>query len=77
MFDFTFMFSSYGSIVNIVLLIWKFGFLAAKQARSPSDVVSKLVEFGLSSSSETQAFSEEIFLRVPRKAAGLNVSYLL
>ncbi|XP_015869881.3 pre-mRNA-splicing factor ATP-dependent RNA helicase DEAH1 isoform X1 [Ziziphus jujuba] len=45
----------------------------AKQATSPSDVVSKLVEFGLPSSSETQAFAEEIFSRVPRKAAGLNL----
>lgn len=49
-------------------------FVAAKQATSPADVVSKLVEFGLSSSGETRAFAEEIFARVPRKASGLNVS---
>ncbi|KAB1201290.1 putative pre-mRNA-splicing factor ATP-dependent RNA helicase DHX16 [Morella rubra] len=45
----------------------------SKQATSPADVVSKLVEFGLSSSGETRAFAEEIFARVPRKASGLNV----
>lgn len=39
--------------------------------------MSKLVEFGLSSSSETRAFAEEIFNRVPRKASGLSVSFLL
>ncbi|GMN54249.1 hypothetical protein TIFTF001_023378 [Ficus carica] len=44
----------------------------SKQATSPADVVSKLVEFGLSSSSETRAFAEEIFKRVPRKASGLS-----
>ncbi|PON70343.1 PWI domain containing protein [Trema orientale] len=45
----------------------------SKQANSPADVVSKLVEFGLSSSSETRGFAEEIFNRVPRKASGLNL----
>ena len=54
-----------------------FGFIVAKQATSSADVVSKLVEFGLSSSSETRAFAEEIFNRVPHKASGLSVSFLL
>ena len=49
-------------------------FFAAKQASSPADVVGKLVEFGLSASSETRSFAEEIFSKVPHKASGLNVS---
>lgn len=52
-------------------------FVAAKQATSPADVEGKLVEFGLSSSSETRAFAAEIFSRVPRKASGENVSILI
>ncbi|BBN68706.1 helicase domain-containing protein [Prunus dulcis] len=44
-----------------------------KQAKSPADVVGKLVEFGLSSSAETSAFAEDIFARVPRKESGLNL----
>lgn len=49
--------------------------IAAKQAASPADVVSKLVvDFGLPSSNETLAFAEGIFSRVPRKkSTGLNV----
>ena len=49
-------------------------FSAAKEASSPTDVVGKLVEFGLSSSSETHTFAEEIFARVPHKTAVVNVS---
>lgn len=49
---------------------------AAKQATSPADVVGKLVELGLSSSSETRSFAEEIFAKVPHKDSGLNVGYL-
>lgn len=44
-----------------------------KQASSPADVVGKLVEFGLSSSSDTRAFAEEMFARVPRKSGGVNL----
>ncbi|KMS98634.1 hypothetical protein BVRB_3g070320 [Beta vulgaris subsp. vulgaris] len=44
-----------------------------KQAASPGDVVGKLVEFGLSTSNETRAFAEEIYARVPRKNAGVNL----
>lgn len=44
-----------------------------KQASSPADVVGKLVELGLSSSSETRSFAEEIFAKVPHKDSGLNL----
>lgn len=47
--------------------------LAAKKAASPADVVGQLVEFGLSASSDTRSFAEEIFSKVPHKASGLNV----
>ncbi|KAF4392626.1 hypothetical protein F8388_003046 [Cannabis sativa] len=45
----------------------------SKKANSPADVWSKLVESGLPSSSETRAFAEEIYNRVPHKASGLSV----
>ncbi|KAF3438116.1 hypothetical protein FNV43_RR20872 [Rhamnella rubrinervis] len=45
----------------------------SKQATSPADMVSKLEEVGLSSSGETRAFAEEMFSRVPRKAATVNL----
>ncbi|KAK6920950.1 DEAD-box helicase, OB fold, partial [Dillenia turbinata] len=47
-------------------------YIIAKQASSPADVVGKLVEFGITASTETRTFAEEIFARVPRKATGLN-----
>lgn len=43
----------------------------SKQAASPADLAGKLVEFGISLT-DTRAFAEEIFSRVPRKLAGLN-----
>ncbi|XP_020969244.1 pre-mRNA-splicing factor ATP-dependent RNA helicase DEAH1-like isoform X1 [Arachis ipaensis] len=43
----------------------------SKQAASPADLAGKLVEFGISSS-DTHAFADEIFSRVPRKSSGLN-----
>ncbi|KAK8465865.1 hypothetical protein PHAVU_009G193400 [Phaseolus vulgaris] len=43
----------------------------SKQATSPADLVGKLVEFGISST-DTHAFAEEIYSRVPRKSSGLN-----
>lgn len=49
-----------------------FGF-AAKQATSPADLVGKLSGFGFSST-DTHAFAEEIFSRVPHRSSGLNVS---
>lgn len=37
-------------------------------------MVSKLVEYGFSSTSETNAFAEGVFSRVPRRESGPNVS---
>ncbi|KAE9601108.1 hypothetical protein Lal_00023795 [Lupinus albus] len=44
----------------------------SKQATSPSDLVSKLQEFGFSSSPDTNAFASEIFSKVSRKSSGLS-----
>ncbi|XVF50023.1 hypothetical protein PTKIN_Ptkin04bG0062300 [Pterospermum kingtungense] len=44
----------------------------AKQASSPSDVLDKLEEYGLTSS-DARVFAQEIFNRVPRKASGENL----
>ncbi|WCJ43640.1 RNA helicase family protein [Euphorbia peplus] len=44
----------------------------SKQANSPADVLTKLAEFGFSSSIETRSFAQQLFSRVPRKDAGLN-----
>ncbi|KAK7304676.1 hypothetical protein VNO77_42561 [Canavalia gladiata] len=43
----------------------------SKQARSPDDLVGKLVEFGFSSM-DTRIFAEEIFSRVPHRSSGIN-----
>lgn len=56
------------------MAIW---FLAAKQAKSSADVLNKLKEVDLSSTGETRAFAEELFSRVPRKAATVNVRLFL
>ncbi|XP_065851591.1 pre-mRNA-splicing factor ATP-dependent RNA helicase DEAH1-like [Euphorbia lathyris] len=45
----------------------------SKQADSPADVLTKLAEFGFSSSTETRSFAQELFSRVPRKQTGLNL----
>ncbi|KAK9669170.1 hypothetical protein RND81_13G113200 [Saponaria officinalis] len=45
----------------------------SKQASSSVEVVGKLVELGLSSSGETREFAEEVYARVPRKNAGVNL----
>ncbi|XP_059639586.1 pre-mRNA-splicing factor ATP-dependent RNA helicase DEAH1-like isoform X1 [Cornus florida] len=45
----------------------------SKQASSPTEFVGKLVDIGLSSTSETRAFAEEIFAKVPHKASGLSL----
>lgn len=47
----------------------------SKEASSPTDLVGKLVEFGLSSSKDTCLFAEEIFGKVPHEQSGLS-SYL-
>ncbi|KAF3787291.1 Pre-mRNA-splicing factor ATP-dependent RNA helicase [Nymphaea thermarum] len=44
----------------------------SKKSASPTDVVQKLIENGFSSSTETKSFAEEIYSKVPHKAAGLN-----
>ncbi|KAL7192227.1 hypothetical protein ACSBR2_024134 [Camellia fascicularis] len=45
----------------------------SKTTSSPSDFVGKLVDIGLSASTETRAFAEEIYAKVPRKASGINL----
>lgn len=40
---------------------------SAKESTSPSDLVSKLVDFGWSSSVETRSFAQDVFAKVPRK----------
>lgn len=59
------------SIVIVFCLI----FAVAKKASSPNELVSKLIEVGVSSNHKTQAFALEIFSRVEHKAAGPNVSF--
>lgn len=49
------------------------GFVA-KESSSPADLVSKLVEFGFSSSADTRSFAQEIYAKVPHKQSGLSVS---
>ena len=51
---------------NIVVV--RFVIQLAKQATSPTGVMDKLVDFGLSSTNETGTFSKEIFARLRRKA---------
>lgn len=48
-------------------------FLAAKQSKSPGELVRELVECGFSLSGDTRAFAEEIYARAPRKTPGVNV----
>lgn len=45
----------------------------AKKASSPSKLVSTLVDLGLSSSGETEAFAQKIFSRVEHKTPGPNL----
>ena len=52
----------------------KFVIYLAKEASSPSDIVSKLVDYGSSSAVETRSFAEKIFSKVPHKQTGLSVS---
>ncbi|KAF5183215.1 Pre-mrna-splicing factor atp-dependent rna helicase deah1 [Thalictrum thalictroides] len=44
----------------------------AKEGSSLANVVGKLVDGGLPSSAETRAFAQELFVKVPRKSAGLS-----
>lgn len=52
-------------------------FVSAKNASSPAEIVNKLSDVGLSSSSETQTFAQQIFARIDRKSSGPNVSECL
>lgn len=52
-----------------------FQFFVGKQAKSPAEVVEKLVDSGWTSSSDTRKFAQEIFSKVPHKSSGPNVSY--
>ncbi|KAI5648272.1 hypothetical protein M9H77_34277 [Catharanthus roseus] len=45
----------------------------SKNASSPAEIVNKLADVGLSPSSETQAFAQQIFARVERKSSGPNL----
>lgn len=45
----------------------------SKQALSSADLETKLQEFEFSSTTETRAFAQEIFARVPRKESGSNL----
>ena len=49
-------------------------FSAAKEASSSVDLVSKLVDYGFSSSVDTRSFAQEIFAKVPHKQSGASVS---
>ncbi|XP_039127054.1 LOW QUALITY PROTEIN: probable pre-mRNA-splicing factor ATP-dependent RNA helicase DEAH6 [Dioscorea cayenensis subsp. rotundata] len=42
----------------------------SKELSSPSDLLSKLLEYGFSSSAGTRSFAEEIFAKVPHKQSG-------
>lgn len=48
---------------------------AAQSSRSPSELVSELLDYGFSSD-DALAFSQDICARLPRKAADRNVSFL-
>ncbi|XP_006296554.2 probable pre-mRNA-splicing factor ATP-dependent RNA helicase DEAH6 isoform X2 [Capsella rubella] len=45
----------------------------AKKSESPDELVRELVACGFSLSGDTRAFAEEIYARVPRKTAGVNL----
>ncbi|KAJ0980676.1 hypothetical protein J5N97_008931 [Dioscorea zingiberensis] len=44
----------------------------SKESSSPSDLESKLLEYGFSSSAETRLFAEEVFAKVPRKQSTMS-----
>lgn len=54
-----------------------FSFRAAKKSKSPAELVNELVNYGFFLSDETRAFAEEVYARVPRKTAVVNVSSLM
>ncbi|XP_039127210.1 pre-mRNA-splicing factor ATP-dependent RNA helicase DEAH1 isoform X2 [Dioscorea cayenensis subsp. rotundata] len=44
----------------------------SKESSSPSDLLSKLLEYGFSSSADTRSFAEEIFAKVPHRQSGMS-----
>lgn len=64
-------------ILIYILLTKIFTSYAAKESSSPDTLMSKLVEFGFSSSIDTRSFAAEIFAKVPHKQSGLTVSFHL
>lgn len=52
-------------------------FFSAKNASSPAEIVNRLSDVGLSPSSETHTFAQQIFARIDRKSSGPNVSECL
>lgn len=57
---------SQGTVVQYVISI-------SKNASSPAEIVNKLTDVGLSPSSETQTFAQQIFARIERKSSGPNL----
>ncbi|CAH8254332.1 unnamed protein product [Arabidopsis lyrata] len=57
---------SQAAVVNYLIAM-------AKKTKSPTELVGELVDYGFSSSGDTRSFAEEIFARVPRKSAGVNL----
>lgn len=59
-------------------IVHNINFHAAKKASSAANLTSQLVDdMGMSSSSETRVFAQEIFERVEQKKTGPNVSFSL
>ncbi|XP_057814918.2 pre-mRNA-splicing factor ATP-dependent RNA helicase DEAH1 isoform X2 [Cryptomeria japonica] len=44
----------------------------AKKSSSAGDLASRLLEYGLPSSSKTKSLADELYIKVPRKTGGLN-----
>lgn len=57
---------SQGTVVQYVISM-------SKNASSPAEIVNKLSDVGLSSSSETHTFAQQIFARIDRKSSGPNL----
>ncbi|KAJ3669811.1 hypothetical protein LUZ60_010135 [Juncus effusus] len=52
-------------------LVAKYVIGLAKEASSPNDLISKLVDYGISTSNDTNSFASELYARVPHKQSGL------
>ncbi|CAA7395462.1 unnamed protein product [Spirodela intermedia] len=53
-------------------LVVKYIIRISKEASSPAEIISKLVESGASLSAETRSFADKIFAKVPHKQMGLS-----